>query len=144
MKLLIHEINIVNIFNDFKKFLTIFNISFDYNFNFSHSFNFNATCDDNLVIHECIFNNLDWAYYCLVKRKNGFFDNFDYQKLWETVALMACFNSFNFSRRIYRIFIVLMLYLIWLKKFSSSIYYYSFNANRFLEEILKIGKIKST
>ena len=53
-KQLIHEINIVNIFNDFKKFLTIFNISFDYNFNFSHSFNFNATCDDNLEIHECI------------------------------------------------------------------------------------------
>ena len=53
-KQLIYEINIINIFNDFKKFLTIFNNSFDYNFNFSHSFNFNATCDDNLVIPECI------------------------------------------------------------------------------------------
>ena len=53
-KQLIHKISIVNIFNDFKKFLTIFSISFDYNLNFSHTFNFNATCDDNLVIHECI------------------------------------------------------------------------------------------
>ena len=53
-------------------------------------------------------------------------------------------KTLHFSQRIYRIFIVLMLYLIWLKKFSSSIYYYSFNANRFLEEVLEIGKIKST
>ena len=37
-----------------------------------------------------------------------------------------------------------MFYLIWLKKFSPSIYYYSFNANRFLEKMLEIGKVKST
>ena len=42
LKQLICETNIINIFNDFKKFLIIFNSSFDYNFNFSHSFNFNA------------------------------------------------------------------------------------------------------
>ena len=48
----IYETNIFNIFNDFKKFLTIFNSSVDYNFVFSHSFIFYA--NDNLVISECI------------------------------------------------------------------------------------------
>ena len=57
-KQLIYEINISNIFNDFKKLLTIFINSFDYNFNFSHSFNFNATCDDNLVIPVIPINTL--------------------------------------------------------------------------------------
>ena len=49
----INETNIVNIFNDFKKFLTIFNSSVDYNFVFSDSFKFYANFDDNLVIPEC-------------------------------------------------------------------------------------------
>ena len=69
------------------------------------------------------FNNLQLVYYCLHQAKNVFFDSFDVQKLWKTVALMVSFNSFNFSRLIYRIFIVPMFCLIWLKKiFSSSIY----------------------
>ena len=52
----------------------------------------------------------------MFKLRNIFFDNFDYQKLWKTIALMICFNSFNFSRQIYRIFIVSISSLIWLKK----------------------------
>ena len=39
-KQLTYETNIFNIFNCFKKFLTIFNSSVDYNFIFSPSFNF--------------------------------------------------------------------------------------------------------
>ena len=89
-KELIYETNIINILNDFKEFLTIFNSSFDYNFNFSHSFNFNAIFDDNLVIPECISTVYTELIIVLVKLKNGFFDNFDYQNLWETVALMVC------------------------------------------------------
>ena len=54
----IYETNIVNIFNDFKKLLTIFNGSVDYNFVFSDSFKFYANFDDNLVIPEC---TLHWA-----------------------------------------------------------------------------------
>ena len=104
-KQLIYETYINNILNNFKKFLTIFNSAFDYDFNFSHSFNFNATCDDNLVIAECILKLSTEFIIVLGKLKNGFFDNFDYQNLWETAALMVCFNSFNFSRLIYRIFI---------------------------------------
>ena len=50
----IYETNIFNIFNDFKKFFTIFNSSVDYNFVFSHSFKFYANFDDNLVIPEYI------------------------------------------------------------------------------------------
>ena len=92
----------MNIFNDLKKFLTIFNSSFEYNFNFSHSFKFNATCDDNLVIPECILTLYTELIIVLVKLKNDFFDSFDYQNLWETVELMVCFNSFNFIRLIYR------------------------------------------
>ena len=92
----------MNIFNDLKKFLTIFNSSFEYNFNFSHNFNFNATCDDNLVIPECILTLYTELIIILVKPKNGFFDSFDYQNLWETVELMVCFNPFNFIRLIYR------------------------------------------
>ena len=56
-KQLIFDTNVFNIFNDFKKFLTIFNSSVDYNFTFNHSFKFNATCADNLVIPES-FNTL--------------------------------------------------------------------------------------
>ena len=89
LKQLIYETNIINIFNDFKKFLTIFDSSFDYNFNFSNSFNFNATCDVNLVIPKCILTLYTELIIVLVKPKNGFFDNFDYQKFWETVALMV-------------------------------------------------------
>ena len=89
-KELIYETNIINILNDFKEFLTIFNSSFDYNFNFSHTFNFNAICDDKLVIPECILTIYTELIIVLVKLKNGFFDNFDYQNLWETVALMVC------------------------------------------------------
>ena len=89
LKQLIHEINIINIFIDFKKFLTIFNSSFDYNFSFHQSFNFNTTCDDNLVIPECILTLYTELIIVLVKLKNGFFDNFNYQKLCETVTLIV-------------------------------------------------------
>ena len=50
--------------------------------------------------------------------KNVFLDNFDYQKLLKSVALMVYFNSFDFSRQIYRIFIVSIFSLIGLKKIS--------------------------
>ena len=63
----------MNIFNDLKKFLTIFNSSFEYNFNFSHNFNFNATCDDNLVIPECILTLYTELIIVLVKLKKWFF-----------------------------------------------------------------------
>ena len=99
-----------NIFNDFKKFLTIFNSSVDYDFIF------NATCDDKIT--ECILTLYTELITVLVKLKNVFLDNFDYQKLLKTVALMFCFNSFNSSQLIYRIFIVSMFSLIWLKKIS--------------------------
>ena len=112
----IYETNIFNIFNDFKKFLTIFNSSVDYNFVFSHSFKFYANFDDNLVIPECILTLYTELITVLFKLRNVFFDNFDYQKLWKTIALMVCFNSFIFSRQIYRIFIVSISSLIWLKK----------------------------
>ena len=52
----------------------------------------------------------------LFKLRNVSFDNFDYQKLWKTIALLVCFNSFNFSRQIYKIFIVSISSLIWLEK----------------------------
>ena len=52
------------------------------------------------------------------KLRNVFFDNFDYQKLWKTIALMICFNSCNFCRQVYRIFIVSLSSLIWLKKIA--------------------------
>ena len=100
LKQLIHEINIINIFIDFKKFLTIFNSSFNYNFSFHQSFNFNTTCDDDLVIPECILTLYTELIIVLVKLKNSSFDNFNYQKLWKTVALMVCFNSFNFRFQI--------------------------------------------
>ena len=112
----IYETNIVNIFNNFKKFLTIFKSYVDYNFVFSHSFKFYANFDDNLVIPECILTLYTELITVLFKLRNVFFDNFDYQKLWKTIALMVCFNSFNFSRQIYRIFIVSIISLIWLKK----------------------------
>ena len=112
----IYETNIFNIFNDFKKFLTIFNSSVDYNFVFSHSFKFYANFDDNLVIPECILTLYTELITVLFKRRNVFFDNFDYQKLWKTIALMVCFNSFNLSREIYRIFMVSISSLVWLKK----------------------------
>ena len=124
-KQLIYETNIFNISNDFKKFLIIFNSSLliiTVLLIFSHSFNFNATCDDNLVIPECILTLYTELIIVLAKLKNVFFDNFDYQKLWKTVALMVCFYSFNFSRLIYRIFIASMFSLIWLKKISVPIF----------------------
>ena len=104
--------------NNFKKFLTIFNTSVAYNFIFSHSFNFNATCNDNLVIPKCISPLYTELTIVLAKLKNVFLDNFSYQKLSKTVALMVCFNSFDFSQLIYRIFIIFMFSLIWLKKFQ--------------------------
>ena len=76
-KQLIYE---TNIFNNFKKFLTIFYSSVNCNFVFSHSFNFTATCHDNPVIHYCILTRYT-ELIVLVKLKNGFFDSFDYQKL---------------------------------------------------------------
>ena len=101
----IYETNIFNNFINFKKFLTIFNSSVDYNFVFSHNFKFSANSDDNLELITVLF-----------KLRNVFFDNFDYQKIWKTIALMVCFNSFVFRRQIYRIFIVSISSLIWLKK----------------------------
>ena len=112
----IYETNIFNFFNDFKEFLTIFNSSVDYNFVFSHSFKFYANFDDNLVIPECILTLYTELITVLFKLRNVFFDNFDYQKLWKTIVLMVCFNSFIFSPQIYRIFIVSISSLIWLKK----------------------------
>ena len=103
-KQLIYETNIINIFSDFKVFLILV------------SFNFNATCDDNLPIPECILALYTELIIVLVKLIALVHPN-----LWEIVALMVCFNSFNFSQLIYRIFIVFMFYLIWLKKLISSI-----------------------
>ena len=85
---------------------------------FSHSFNFDATCDDNLVTPKYISTLYTERSTVLAKVKNVFFDNFDYQKLWETITLMVCFNTFNFSRLLYRIFIDPMFSLTWLKKNS--------------------------
>ena len=109
-KQLIYETKIFNIFNDFKKFLTIFNSSVDYDFIFSHSFNFHANCDDK--IPECILTLYTELIIVLIKLKNVFLDKFNYRKLLKTVTLMVCFNSFNFSQLIYRIFIVSMISLI--------------------------------
>ena len=117
-KQLIYETNIFNIFNHFKKFLTIFNSSIDYNFVFSHSLKFSANSNDNLVIPECILTLYTELINVLLKLRNVFFDNFDYQQLWKTIVLMVCFNSFIFSQQIYRIFIVPISSLIWLKKFQ--------------------------
>ena len=105
MRQLIYETIIFKIFNDFKNLLTSFNSSADYNFIFSYSFNFNATCNDNLVIPECILTLYTELITVLAKLKNVLIDNFDYENLWETVALMVCFNSFNFSQLMYSIFI---------------------------------------
>ena len=104
-KQLIYETSHFNIFNDSRRFLTIFKSSVNYNFIFSHSFNFNATstCDDNLVIPECILTLYSELIIALAKLKNVFFDNFEYQELWNTVLIMVSFNSFTFSRLIYRI-----------------------------------------
>ena len=93
----IYETNIFNIFNDFKKFFTIFNSSVDYNFVFSRIFKFYANFDDNLVIPECILTLYTELITVLFKLRNVFFNNFDYQKLWKTIALRVCFNSFIFS-----------------------------------------------
>ena len=71
----IYETNIFNIFNNFKKFLTIFNSSVDYNFVFSHSFNFYANFDVNLVIPECILTLYTELITVLFKLGNVFFDN---------------------------------------------------------------------
>ena len=99
-KQLIYETKTFNIFNNFKKVLTIFNSSVDCNVVFSHSFIFNATCDDNLVIPECILLLYTEFIFVLAKLKNVFFDNFDCQKLWKTIVLIEYFNSFNFCRLI--------------------------------------------
>ena len=93
----IYETNIFNIFNNFKKFLTIFKSYVDYDFVFSHSCKFYANFDGNLVIPECILMLYTELITVLFKLRNVFFDNFDYQKLWKTIALMICFNSFIFS-----------------------------------------------
>ena len=85
---------------------------------FSHSFNFDAICDNNLVTPKYISTLYTELSTVLAKLKKVFFDNFDYKKLWETIALMLCFDSFNFSRLLYRIFIDPMFSLIWLKKNS--------------------------
>ena len=113
---LIYETNIFNILNDFKKFSTVFNSFVNCNFIFSNTFNFNATCNDNLVIPERILTLYTEFITVLAKPKNVFLDNFDYQKLWKIVDLMVCFKSFNFSRQVYRIFIVCMFSLFWIKK----------------------------
>ena len=81
----INETNIFNIFKDYKKFLTIFSRSVDYNFIFSHSFKFYADFDDNLVIPECILTLYTDLITVLFKLRNVFFDNFDCQKLWKTI-----------------------------------------------------------
>ena len=112
----INETNIFNIFKDYKKFLTIFSRSVDYNFIFSHSFKFYADFDDNLVIPECILTLYTDLITVLFKLRNVFFDNFDCQKLWKTIALMVCLSSFIFSWQVYRIFIVSISSLICLKK----------------------------
>ena len=96
-KQLIYETNIFHIFNDFKTFLTIFNSYVDYNFVFNHSFKFYANFDDNLVIPECILTLYTELITVLFKLKNIFFDNFDYQMSWKTIALMVYFNSLIFS-----------------------------------------------
>ena len=75
----IYKTNIfLNIFNDSKKFLTIFNSSVDYNFVCSHSFKFCANFDDNPVIPECILTLYTELITVLFKPRNVFFDNFDY------------------------------------------------------------------
>ena len=112
----IYETNIFNIFSNFKKFLTIFNNSVDVNFVFSHSYKFYANFDGNVVIPECILTLYTDLITVLFKLRIVFFDNFDYQKLWKTITLMLRFNTFNFSRQIYRIFILSISSLIWLKK----------------------------
>ena len=73
---------------------------------FSHNFNFNATRNDKTP--ECISTSYTELITVLFKQKNVFLDNFDYQQLLKTVSLMVCFNSFNFGRLIYGIFIVSM------------------------------------
>ena len=52
------------------------------------------------------FNNQHSAYYCHGQSETCF--------LW----LLVCFSSFSFSRQIYRIFIVSVFSLTWLKKIS--------------------------
>ena len=76
-----------NIFNSFKKLLTIFN----------HSFDFNATYDEHLEIPQFLLTLYSELIIVLTKLTNVVFDSFDYQKLWKTVALMVYFNSFNSS-----------------------------------------------
>ena len=111
----IYVTNILNIFIDFKKFLTIFNSSVDYNFVFC-CFKFYATFDDNFVIPKCILTLYTDLITVLFKLINVFW-YFRLPKLWKTIALMECSNSFNFSRQIYRTFIVSIFSLFWLKKF---------------------------
>ena len=86
-----------NIFNSFKKLLTIFNSYVDYSFIFNHSFDFNATYDEHLEIPQFLLALYSELIIVLTKLTNVVFDSFDYQKLWKTVALMVYFNSFNSS-----------------------------------------------
>ena len=79
---------------------------------------FFVTCNDNLVIPDCILTLYTELVIVLAKLKNIFFDNFDYRKVWKTVALMVCFNSFNFIQQISTIFKVTMFSLTWLQKIS--------------------------
>ena len=51
---LIHETDILNTFNTFKKLLTTFNSSIDFNFILNYDFIFNAICSENLVIPRSI------------------------------------------------------------------------------------------
>ena len=69
------KLTVLTFLNNFKKFLTIFNSSFEYNFIFSHNFNFNATCNANLVVPECILTFYTEVITVLAKLKNVFFDN---------------------------------------------------------------------
>ena len=69
------KLTVLTFLNNFKKFLTIFNSSFEYNFIFSHNFNFKATCNANLVVPECILTFYTEVITVLAKLKNVFFDN---------------------------------------------------------------------
>ena len=74
------------------------------------------------LIPECILILYTKLITALTKLESVFFDHFDYQKLWKTVALMVCFSSFNFNRQTYGIFIVSMPSLIWHKKNSVLVF----------------------
>ena len=70
VKQLIYKTSIFKIFNDFKKFLTFFQNSADYNFTFSNSLSFNAICDGNLAIPEYILTLYTQLITVSIKLKN--------------------------------------------------------------------------